>query len=569
MKLKRVHGIQRLCGLVLFCAATPMVLPAQVNLTTLVSFDRTDGSSPSLVLTQGADGNLYGTTTRGGASGVCKPGCGTFFKVTSAGALTTLYSFCSQTNCTDGAYPGGSLVQAANGDFYGTTSRAGANGIGGTVYRMTSGGILTTLYSFCALQNCVDGEEPTSGLVQGTTGSVYGTTIYGGANSGGTVFEITPAGKLITLYNFCALGGCADGAIPNAGLVQASDGNFYGEASAGGTTGCGTVFKIIPPGKLTTLFDFDLTDGCIPNGGLIQAADGDFYGVTAGGGSGFNCEATENCGTVFEITSAGKLTTLYDFCTGACTDGAEPVGPLAQGTDGNFYGVTYGYPASGPASQGTTFEITPEGTLTTLFTFGRDYGYQPEWGLLQATSGSFYGTNSTGGPDGHGTIFNLSVGLGPFVKTQPASAAEGTTIGIFGQGFNRSSVAQFDGVQATSVKLSGPSFLFATVPAGALTGSLTVTTDGTTLTSNQEFRVTPQLLSFNPPSGAVGTQVTITGTGFTQTTGVGFGDNVPAQFTVNSDTQVTASVPTGARTGLVGVATKGGTAVSSTTFTVN
>jgi uncharacterized repeat protein (TIGR03803 family) len=208
--------------------------------------------------------------------------------------------------------------------------------------------------------------------------------------------------------------------------------------------------------------------------------------------------------------------------------------------------------------------------LTTLFTFvGGPSGFFPSAGLLQATNGTFYGTTLEGGSDGEGTVFSLSSGLGPFVKTQPTSAKEGTTVGILGQGFSSSSVVQFGGVRATNIKLSESTFLEATVPAGALTGSVTVTTDGTTLASNQEFRVTPQLLSFNPPSGSVGTQVAITGTGLTQTSAVGFGNNTPAEFTVNSDTQITATVPTGAQTGPIGVVTKGGTAVSSATFTVN
>jgi hypothetical protein len=174
-----------------------------------------------------------------------------------------------------------------------------------------------------------------------------------------------------------------------------------------------------------------------------------------------------------------------------------------------------------------------------------------------------------GGVYGPGTIFSLSTGLGPFVKTQPTSAKEGTTIGIFGQGFTTSSVVQFGGVQATNIKLSGSTFLTAKVPTGALTGSVSVTTGGTTLISNQQFRVTPQVLSFTPPSGSGGTLVTITGSGLTQALGVGFGDNVPAQFTVISDTEITATVPAGAKTGHIGVVTKAGTGFSSATFTVN
>jgi len=560
------------CMLLTLCVVTTIASPAQVTFTPLASFDGTDGRGPNLMtLTQGADGIFYGTTVFGGTSELCFPGCGTVFKVSSVGTLTTLHSFCSQSNCSDGEEPVGTLVQDASNNFYGITSGGGSNP-GGTVFKITPAGVLTTVYSFCTLADCTDGQQPFAGLAQSNkNGNFYGTTALGGVNGGGTVFQITPAGKLTTLYSFCALANCADGEEPVGTLVQARDGSFYGEASAGGiaglgTAGCGTIFRITLAGKLTTLFTFDFTNGCGPSGGLIQANNGDFYGVTASGGSGGLCQASENCGTAFKITAAGELTTLHDFCTTVtCADGAQPFGPLIQGTDGKLYGTTFG-----EFVPSTIFDITPSGYLATLFTFGGTNGYEPTGGLLQATSGFFYGTTFGGGSGGgYGTIFSLSTGLGPFVQTEPTSAKEGATIGIFGQGFTSSSVVEFGGVQATSVKVPGTTFLTATVPVGALTGSVTVTTGGTTLTTNQEFHVTPQLLSFNPPSGPVGTQVTIAGAGFTQASGVGFGDTVPAEFTVNSDTEITATVPNGAQTGPIEVGTKGGTAISSATFTVN
>ena len=564
----KLSSLKIACMVFVFCVITATLSPAQSTLTTLVNFDGTNGSSPdSMVLTQGVDGNFYGTTAYGGANNACTLSCGTFFQMTPLGTLTTLYNFCSRINCNDGSTPLGSLVQASNGDFYGTTGGGGTYG-GGTVFKITPKGTLTTLYNFCALANCADGQEPAAGLVQGRNGNFYGTTGFGGVNGGGTVFEITSAGKLTTLYSFCALASCADGYDPQGTLTQTPNGNFYGETLFGGS-GLGTIFEVTPGGKLTTLFSFNDTDGAYPTGGLIQAANGNFYGVTSNGGNS-NPQCTYTCGTVFKVTSGGKLTTLYKFCSLTnCTDGAQPDGALVQATDGNLYGTTYG----GNASAGTVFEITAGGTLTTLYTFCAQAacadGYFPLAGMLQATNGTFYGTTSGGGSGGVGTIFSVSVGLGPFVKTQPSSAKESATIGIFGQGFTSSSVVQFGGVQATSVKLSGTTFLTATVPTGALTGSVTVTTSGTTLTSSQQFRVMPQILSFNLPNGSVGTQVTITGVGFTQTLGVGFGDNVPAQFTINSDTEVTATVPTGAKTGPIGLVTKGGTSFSSATFMVN
>jgi len=577
----RASGWRWVWGMILFCAVMATTSYAQVALTTLVNFNKTNGTVPYTLLAQGGDGNLYGTTEYGGANCTDGLGCGTLFKMTPAGTLTTLYDFCSQTNCVDGANPVGALVQAADTNLYGTTTAGGKNN-GGTIFKISPKGNLTILYSFCALTNCVDGAEPSGGLVQAKNGKFYGTTFFGGAGetciSGcGTIFEVTPAGKLTTVYSFCAQSHttCPDGNQPSGRLVQGRNGYFFGETLEGGANLYGTIFEIKPGGRPTTLTSFEGVNGRFPNGGLIQAVNGDFYGVTENGGNSGSVECPEGCGTVFKITPGGKLTTLYNFCspTSNCTDGAQPFGPLLQANDGNFYGTTAGDDQGILQSFGTVFEITPRGTLTTLYSFCAlpscsDGGF-PEGGLLQSTSGTFYGATFGGGATNDGTIFSLSSGLGPFVKTQPALAMEGARVGIFGQGFTTSSVVQFGGVQATNVKLSGSTFLFAKVPAGALTGSVTVTTGATTLTSNQIFRVKPQVVSFDPPSGSVGTQVTIRGTGFTQTNGVGFGDNVPAEFTVNSDTQITATVPAGAKTGPVGVVTKGGTGISAATFTVN
>src|ERR1022692_2046575 len=206
------------CAVFVVCAATAITLPAQV--TTLFTFDGTHGASPYAGLVQATDGDLYGTTWGGGAKNA-----GTVFKITSAGILTTLYSFCSQTNCTDGAEPEAGLFQAANGDLYGTTSSGGSHD-GGTVFKITPSGTLTTLYSVCSQSACTDGLQPVAGLVQLANGDFYGTTQYGGANSSGTVFKLTPSGTLATLYSFCSQSGCPDGVDPTAGLVQAANGDL-------------------------------------------------------------------------------------------------------------------------------------------------------------------------------------------------------------------------------------------------------------------------------------------------------------------------------------------------------
>src|SRR5580658_9658731 len=218
------------CSILILWAATAAALPAQ-TFTTLHSFDGTDGGFPSAGLVQGTNGKFYGTTSGGGAYGD-----GTVFSITAGGTLTTLHSFSG--SATDGANPIAGLVQGTNGDFYGTTFIGGAYD-GGTVFSITASGTLTTLYSF---RGAV-GSYPTAGLVQGANGKFYGTTPPGG----GTVFSITANGTPTKLYTFCSGGGvCADGSSPGAGLVQGTNGKFYGTTNSGGANGDGdgTVFSI-------------------------------------------------------------------------------------------------------------------------------------------------------------------------------------------------------------------------------------------------------------------------------------------------------------------------------------
>ena len=476
------------CIIFLFCSATAMPSPAQ-TFTTLATFDGTDGATPYDSLVQGLNGNFYGTTYSYSGGGTSEHG--TVFKITPAGKLTTLYDFCSQTNCTDGEYPNAGLVLASNGKFYGTTTAGGANNFG-TVFEITSAGELTTLYSFCSQTNCTDGEEPYATLVRATNGNLYGTTEYGGANSSGTVFEITPAGKLTTLYSFCPQPNCTDGYYPVAALVQATNGNFYGTTPDGGASGSGTVFEITPAGKLTTLYSFcsktDCADGEYPVAGLVQTTNGNLYGTTEVGGANYE-------GTVFEITPAGKLTTLYSFCSQTnCTDGSEPMSGLTQATNGNLYGTT----SNGGAANGngTIFEITPAGSLTTLYTFSCSEtscadGDTPFAGLVQATNGNFYGTTSSGGVNlGYGTVFSLSVGLGPFVETLPTSGKVGAAVKIFGTHLTGATSVDFNGTAGTFTVVSSTE-ITTTVPIGAATGTVEVTTPSGTLNSNVVFRVKP------------------------------------------------------------------------------
>jgi len=419
------------CIVFFLCVAMALASPAQI-LTTLHSFAGypTEGAQPYAGLVQGSDGNFYGTTNLGGTNDNCNPyGCGTIFKVTPQGTLTTLYSFCLQFSCPDGADPQAALVLGTDGNFYGTTV---ASSYGGTVFKVSANGTLTMLYDFCTQHGCPDGAEPYASLVQGADGNFYGTTALGGANGGGTVFRITPAGALTTLYNFCSQPQCTDGTAPHVGLVQATDGNFYGTTHSGGGTncsggGCGTIFKISPQGTLTTLYAFCLQSGCldggIPDASLVQATDGNFYGVTFLGGTSPNCSPT-GCGTIFKITAAGVLTTLYDFCPeSGCADGTNPYAGLLQATDGNLYGTTYSGGSNGGV--GTIFKITLGGTLTTLYTFHGNDGANPQAEMVQATDGNFYATTYGGGndsdncPGGCGTVFRLAVAPTQFVPVTP------------------------------------------------------------------------------------------------------------------------------------------------------
>jgi len=557
--------------------------------TTLADFDWTNGPAPWSALVQGTDGNFYGTAnpveidcpyTR----------CGRVFKINQAGKLTVVRSF----DGTDGAYPTG-LVLATDGNFYGTTVGGGVNlgcpnyGPGcGTVFKITPAGKLTTLYSFCSQggKNCTDGAAPFAGLVQGTEGDLYGTTFGGGTGSAcqgcGTVFKITPAGKLTTLYSFCSEGGanCTDGAWPYPGaLSQSSNGIFYGTTSGGGTYGAGTIFKITAAGKLTTLYSFcpetNCTDGENPGAPLVQSTDGNFYGITPSGGANSSACWGSGCGTIFTITAEGKLTTLYSFCSQEnCTDGALPEG-LAFATDGNLYGTTLngGTNSSGcnGLGCGTVFQVTATGTLTTLHSFAQPDGAGPFRGVLQATTGTFFGATAWGGTNCNGncgTIYSLSMGLGPFVTFVQASGKVGWKAEILGQGFTGTTGVSFNGTPGVAFVVKSDTYLRATVPAGATTGPVTVTTPSGTLTSNVPYRVRPTILSFSPTSGPVGTQVTIMGVSLTQTTKVGFGGVPATQFTVNSDTQVTATVPSGAQTGKIAITTPGGKTWSTGVFTV-
>jgi len=493
--MRKLNLAAKLCGVFLLFTAAAVALSAQ-TFTTLYGFTASEGNQPYAGLVQGVDGDLYGTTFYG--RGSCTEddyGCGTIFKITPTGTLTTLHQF----NGSDGYSPMAALIQGTDGNFYGTTSDGGAEGIYsyGTVFEVTPGGTLTTLHSF----ETTDGNFPFAGLTEGADHSFYGTTERGGANGGGTVFKITPGGTLTTLYNFCpGQQSCPDGREPSASLVLASDGNFYGTTYYGGANicgaqqeQCGTVFEIIPSGALTTLYNFSGADGASPDAGLVQGIDGNFYGTTVQGGSNHSCYYGSGCGTVFKITPNGTLTTLHNFCSQpGCPGGYGPTAGLVQGTDGNFYG-TLSDGKSGVT--GAIFSFTSTGTLSTLHTFDGTDGAVPYGGLVQGTDRNFYGTTSAGGNHGCafggcGTVFSVSVGLGPFVETNPVAGKVGAKVGILGTDLTGATSVTFNGT-AADFKVRSQTLIVAEVPSGATTGTVQVQLPSGPLSSNVLLIVLP------------------------------------------------------------------------------
>jgi uncharacterized repeat protein (TIGR03803 family) len=544
--------------------------------TTLVSFDGTDGSNPSSVLVQGGDGNFYGTTEYGGENG----GAGTVFKMTPTGQLTVLYAF---SGGSDGSIPNAGLVQGVDGSFYGTTYEGGASGEG-TVFKIESSGALTTLHSFTGGS---DGGTLWGGVVQAADGNLYGTTQEGGLYGFGTVFQISPTGEFETLVQFDGY----LGSNPSAAPIQGTDGNLYGTTETGGASGEGTIYRVtingplqitaepedeatdlggaalftvaasggspvfyqwqqngvnltnggdfsgvttatlritnvmagdsalysvvvsnsfnaltsedavleviysppdittqpvsqtcvagttaqfsvaaqgnqplayqwqengtnltdtgnlsgsatstltlagvtaanggsysvmvsnglfavssakagltvvsatVPGASATNVFFSGGGDGAFPYAGLVQGNDNNLYGCAEGGGGSYQ-------GAVFRMTPAGMLTNLHSFAYGT-SSGEDPYAPLAQGTNGNFYGATF---LGGAYGEGSLFLMTTNGAVTFLhwFTGGVD-GENPQNGLLQGADGNWYGTTLEGGVNAYGSVFKLTAGGG-------------------------------------------------------------------------------------------------------------------------------------------------------------
>lgn len=365
-----------------------------------------DGAVPSGDLIADKASNLYGTTALGGAHGN-----GTVFRLAPDGTEAVLYSFRAENR--DGARPYGRLLMDSSGNLYGTTFYGSGNSCGcGAVFKLATDGIESILYSFTG---GADGFGPAAGLIADQNGNLYGTTSEGGdldgdsfcsPNGCGTVFELSPDGTKTLLYEFHGPDiGPADGSTPYGGVIADGSGNLYGTTFAGGTDLGGIVFKIAPDGTETVLHSFDSEgDGLRPYAGLVADTSGHVYGTTTVGG------AKHDFGTVFMLAADGTETVLYSFLGGK-TDGAYPYGGLIMDGNGNLYGTTYG--GGHPACQsgygcGTVFKLAADGTEQVLHFFkDNGDGSGPSTGLLADKKGNLYGTTSSGGSHGYGTIFEI------------------------------------------------------------------------------------------------------------------------------------------------------------------
>jgi uncharacterized repeat protein (TIGR03803 family) len=440
------------------------------------------------------------------------------FKITTAGKLTTVYNFCSQFGCPDGRDPNAPPIQGTDGNLYGVTVLGGTGGCGGChgggiAYKLTLGGKLTVLHNFCT-GACTDGSNPSNPLVQSTDGNFYGVITGRSGYYDGNAFKMTPGGKLTVLYAFCKLTSCTDGAFPYGSLTEGADGALYGTTSGGGAVadgGSGTFYKITKAGVPTTLHSFDYETkgnyGALPLAGVVLGTDGNFYGTTYQGGMG----CVFGCGTVFKITPKGALTTRYLF---GGTDGAGPYG-LFQDTRGAFYGATY---AGGTTNQGTVFSVAvglgPFVELLPNYSkVGKTIGILGQ-GLTGTTAVSFNGTAATftvvsdtyltaavpsntirgsvtvttpGGKLTSNTIFRVAPVI---ISFSPPSGPVGQHVTISGNSFTGATKVTFGGVKATVFSVDNDAQITATVPTGAVTGKIQVTTPDGTATSSTDFTVT-------------------------------------------------------------------------------
>jgi uncharacterized repeat protein (TIGR03803 family) len=392
--------------------------------------NRTNGASPGGLLLISGD-SFYGATSGGGTNG----NNGTIFRMPSDGSVVTLVSFSGSNGAYLGTSPSQLAKGNDGNFYGTTSSGGVNDGTNsyGTVFKMTPDGTFSTLLSVTGTNAPYLGANP-GPLIQGSDGNFYGTTHSGGStnhfnNFGngysygyGTVFQMSTDGVFNTLFLFTGTNGAYLGRKPLGGLIQAADGNLYGTSEAGGTNGDnGTVFRITTNGILIWSFSFANTNGADPQAGLVQGTDGNLYGVTSTYATTKQGSPVGN--TIFSITTNGTLTTLNHLAGSSIPN---PVAVLIQGNDGNFYGTTL----QGGTGIGTVFKVIPSGAVSKLYSFtgATNSGKFPFGGLVQASNNTFYGTASSGGAYTNGIIYQLSIPLPPVLQAPTLMQPDGTYI---------------------------------------------------------------------------------------------------------------------------------------------
>ncbi len=519
------------CALLVAFAAAP--LHAQ-HYQDLYDFNCDSGCTPYGILIQGVNGNLYGTSSSGGAHNL-----GTIFMVSLTGAYTDLFDF----NSTTGAGGGGLTLESVDKNFYGTTS--------GTLFQFNpSANAFAVMYTFSS----TDG-TPAGPPVEGKDSNLYGVV-------GETPYRFTVSTATLELLSNPVPGD------PSGPLFAASDGYMYGATENGGHLEAGEIFRLSTTGAIKKLYAFtDEDDGANPNAPLTEGIkDGNLYGTAHIGG--YYHDGVY--GTIFEMSlPSDNLGAGYNFDGSA---GTNPTAGLLSASDGNFYGTTN---AGGSNDLGVIFEWQTGGSYFELFDFsgngGLVPGATPNTAIMEDTNGMFYGLTSSGGANGAGVFYTMT----------PASPVNHISlccnwfvvldqpVTIVGQNLTGVVNVYFGSVQA-QFRPGSDTYLIADVPSAAIDGLVTVTlATGEQIESQQSVHILPKITNLDPSSGPVGTQVGIVGGGFSGTTKVTFGGVAAANFMVVSPALIQATVPVGATTGKVEVVTPNGSARSKKTFTVN
>jgi uncharacterized repeat protein (TIGR03803 family) len=387
-----------ICAAVAALSALVLIVPASATVGTLHSFAGPEGETPAAPLVQGIDGSLYGAAAHGGDFSVLPPdGGGTIFRTDLAGNVTTLHVF----NGVDGAVPTG-VVQGRDGAFYGTTAYGGEPAISsltpgnGTIFRISPAGAVTTLFVFPGGER---GFRP-GPLIQGSDGALYGTAVGGQtlyALLPGIVYRFDPATREYRILHTFVI---SDGRDPTGKLFEAGDGFFYGTTNEGGPSNAGVVYKVNAADSFAVVHAFGVNEGSEPKAGVFQASDGFFYGTLEQGGYG---------GKVFRMDATGNVTTLFSFGPYSA-DGWRPVTNPIEGRDGFLYGTTPRGGTSLSGSYGVVYRLSKTGSLTVLHSFSGPDGIQPSAAPVQASDGLLYGSTIVGGASGLGTLFKLDPG---------------------------------------------------------------------------------------------------------------------------------------------------------------